>query len=638
MRCRFRLVVANQTSGISRFEGTTEYSLPLLKDFFNLVVGRFYHCFSQYFQNRYCLFPKTIPSGMLCCQIFFLLSLWLLAVEVMAASPAATPLLIYSDITSGPNSGGENNKGIYLSVFGKNLGGKGLGSRIKLFIGGVEVDNYRGLTASKGRPDVQQLSVQIGALGNPIKGEVLKIKALVDGVESIGDLTFIVNPGRIFFIDNIKGNDRTAVIGDITHPFRHVQSARLEDGAWGQVRAGDFMVMRGTGLAWTDKGYQNYFLRICNKSGSAATGALGTGAISLMGYPGEDVFINQPYDRVLEQSGSTGAISAINGLSFPGMGQWVTVSNLRIESGGHDGPINLEIKGSHWRIVNNELTAATAISNIDAKAAGIAGNGDAQVWLGNRIHDVYCGPAGEGPLQNHGIYIDGAGDYDIGYNLIEHIPGGSGFQTYVNGTSGSDTTGNIRLHHNMIRDVGKHGINLADGSKNNIIVFNNIVSSTRYAGVRINSRTLHGARIYNNTFYLTNTARREKYGAIMNDWLLPEDALDFQNNLIVPSPGTAYTGGTMGFFGKVGIVYRNFWHGAGKVPEFDSYPQSGVLGFVDEGKDFHLRPESWAVDAGSPAVSRIVTDDYDLTTQRPQGLGFDIGAYELKRQALPQLH
>ncbi len=38
------------------------------------------------------------------------------------------PLILYTDITSGPNTGGENNKGIYLSIFGKNFGGSGLGT------------------------------------------------------------------------------------------------------------------------------------------------------------------------------------------------------------------------------------------------------------------------------------------------------------------------------------------------------------------------------------------------------------------------------------------------------------------------------------------------------------------------------
>ncbi|TFW09436.1 right-handed parallel beta-helix repeat-containing protein [Oxalobacteraceae bacterium OM1] len=543
---------------------------------------------------------------------------------------AKRPVLVYTDIVSGPNSGGENNKGIYLSLFGKNFGSGGLGTRLRVYIGGAEVGDYRALGVARGRHDIQQITVQVGALGNPKPGMPLPIKVVVDGIASNDDLSFTVNPGRILFVDNVKGDDRTAVPGDIRRPFRHAQTARLSEGAWGQAGPGDFIVLRGTGQPWTDRGYQNYFLRTRDKSGSLPAGTPGTGPIGIMGYPGEDVFIYAPYDAKLEEGGATGAISAVNGLSFPGLGQWFTVTNLRVEGGGHDGAVNVQIHGDHWRVVNNELTAATAVRNIDAKAGGIVGNGKGEVWLGNWIHDVYCGPAGGGPLQNHGIYIDGDGDYEIAYNVIERIPGGSGFQTYVNGSNGSDTTGNVSLHHNLIDGVGKHGINLADGTRENVRIYNNVVRNTAQAGLRLNTMVLSNARVYNNTFYYTNLLRKPGYGALMNDWRLPLRALDLQNNIFVPSPGTELTGGTVGLSSLSGTIHRNFWHGD-KPPVFDSYAQSGTLRFADPDRDLHLRPGSWAIDAGSPAVATLVKNDYDITTRRPQGLAYDIGAYELQK-------
>ena len=35
---------------------------------------------------------------------------------------AAAPVIFYSDLESGPKTGGENNKGAYVTVFGKNFG------------------------------------------------------------------------------------------------------------------------------------------------------------------------------------------------------------------------------------------------------------------------------------------------------------------------------------------------------------------------------------------------------------------------------------------------------------------------------------------------------------------------------------
>src|SRR5579863_8223990 len=155
---------------------------------------------------------------------------------------AGAPVVLYTDVLSGPNSGGENNQGAYLSIFGKNFGSTGLGSTVKVTIGGVAVNNYRYLGASLGRPDIQQISVQVGALGNPTPGSALPIQVTVNGVASNTDQTFTVNPGRMLFVDNVQGNDATAVPGDITHPYRHVQTGDLSQGAWGQLRPGDTIV------------------------------------------------------------------------------------------------------------------------------------------------------------------------------------------------------------------------------------------------------------------------------------------------------------------------------------------------------------------------------------------------------------
>src|SRR5712671_6452792 len=171
-------------------------------------------------------------------------SLTAFSISVTAAPPpppppvaGSGPLVLYTDLISGPNSGGENNKGAYRSIFGKNFGSSGMGTTVKAFIGGVEVGGYRYLGPSKGRSDIQQLTVQVGPLGNPALGTALPIQVTVSGVASNTDQTFMVNPGRMLFVDNLKGNDRKAIVGDITHPFRHVQTSDLA-GAWGEPQPG----------------------------------------------------------------------------------------------------------------------------------------------------------------------------------------------------------------------------------------------------------------------------------------------------------------------------------------------------------------------------------------------------------------
>src|SRR6266480_5399849 len=91
-------------------------------------------------------------------SIFLTLTFIILTFSMPAlAATITTPLVLYTDILSGPNSGGENNKGAYLSIFGKNFGATGLGTTTKVYINNVEVDNYRYLGTSHGRTDIQQI-------------------------------------------------------------------------------------------------------------------------------------------------------------------------------------------------------------------------------------------------------------------------------------------------------------------------------------------------------------------------------------------------------------------------------------------------------------------------------------------------
>jgi hypothetical protein len=535
-----------------------------------------------------------------------------------AVVPAGAPIVLYADLVSGPNTGGEDNDGAYLSIFGKNFGAAGLGSSVRVYVGGVEVTRYLYLGVSRGRPDIQQIAVQIGSLGNPSPGTPLPIKVVVDGSVSNTDQTFSINPGRILYVDNVRGNDSTAVIGDINHPFRHVQTPNLDQGAWGRVRPGDIIVMRGTGTPWTDVGFQKYFIRYRNKSGSAPAGRAGTGAIALLGYPTEDVYI----DGTLAQGMTAGCIAAVNGQAFPGMGQWAVISNLRISCEGWDGPINQEIEGNYWRVINNDLSAPTApTSGASApKMAAVTGNGVGSVWLGNRLHDIQ-GSSGE----CHGVYIDGNGSYEIAYNLIDHIRSGNGLQTYANGTNGSGAVDNVYVHHNLIHDVAKHGINISDGSRNNFVVYDNVIYNVAFAAVRFNTVDLKDALIYHNTFYNTNTSGDGLYAVLTNDWNLPAHALFFANNILRPARNTRYLGGSVGLASFPGTITHNLFYGGADRPSgsdaLEADPQ-----FVDAaGYDFHLETASPAIGAGTPAVPRAATTDYDVSARDPRRI--DVGAF-----------
>ncbi len=575
-------------------------------------------------------------------------------------SSGVAPVVLYTDITSGPTSGGENNRGIYLSVFGKNFGSSGLGSTVKVFINNVEVDNYRSLGPARGRPDIQQITVQVGALGSPPIRTPLPIKVVVGTAISNTDQTFTVNPGNIYFVDNVNGFDTsdTTTGGTFAAPFKTVQrsggvsgsfqiTSAAQGGAWGRVRAGDFIVLRGG--TYREIGFPNsagtegYFLQALNKSGCsigtncAQGGGTSSGPIAILGFPGETAFIDRTNTRGNANFGGgiSGADSVRQG---SGYGAWITVANVKIESGFTDGPINVQKGednplGANWRVVNNELTAASCATSTLCRAGAIAGGGVGNYWVGNYGHDIFDQPDASTSLENHGIYIGGGGTFEIAYNVFDRIPGGNGIQVQ----SFYTTVTSLRIHHNVIRNVGKHGLNFAAGIVGGVVVWNNVIADTDYAGVRFADDATRNLKIYNNTFYNTGRLGNPASGAALtNDTNAAAGMFEIRNNIFWAGAASGYNSGCCngGFGGGSTVATNNLWFGAGAPPSFDTASRTGNPVFVSAGFDFHVTSASPAIDNGSSAVAAVVVDDFDIATTaqqrtlRPAGAAFDIGAYE----------
>jgi hypothetical protein len=605
--------------------------------------------------SRVAHFPATLLLS--CCLLGLSASPGVRAAGPDSPSPA--PLVLYTDITSGPNSGGENNKGIYLSIFGVGFGSSL--SSVKVLIGGAEVDNYRYLGPSRGRPDVQQITVQVGALGNPPAGSPLPVQVVVDGAGSNTDQTFTVNPGNIYFVaPNGVDTNGTRGGGTFEAPFRTVQKpagVRLAfmiapasvGGAFARVQAGDFIVLRqGTysDVGFGGSGGEGYFMQTLNKSGCplgvrcAQGGGSGTGPITLMGYPGETAFIDRT-NHLGDHKFGGGISSADSARQALGYGAWWNIVDLKIESGFYDGPIDTQRGdqnplGGHWRIVNNELSADSCQINI-CRAGAIAGAGSGEFWVGNYAHDVYDKPSAGSALENHGVYIIGAGSFEIAYNTFARIVGGNGIQIYS-----PVFVDDVSIHHNIIHDVGKHGLNIVDGSRNNIVIWSNLVYNTAYAGVRLGSDELHDLKLYNNTFYNTGMmGDTPSSGSLTNDMSAGKDQLDIRNNIFWPHPGSGYNrgAGNAELAGPIGPISHNLWYGgSGANPgagfSSDSLNADPRFASVTPGReDFHLQDDSPALAGGTRAVAALVTTDIELRTvtqsngPREPADSFHIGAY-----------
>jgi len=195
----------------------------------------------------------------------------------------------------------------------------------------------------------------------------------------------------------------------------------------------------------------------------------------------------------------------------------------------------------------------------------------------------------------------------------------------------STTLHNISIYNNRIFG-NKSGITISNelsGYSNNITVYNNIINCTdsNFPGLTIaesaGNNTKENISVLFNTFYGNqySIGIYEKHENVFN--------LTIANN-IIDNDG-AGTGIYMKYDTTKYTVVNNLFNvstselwGVGAI--------NASPGFVNPGTDFHLTASSDAIDAADEdyisSLYATVTDDFNGTS-RPQGTGYDIGAYEL---------
>lgn len=560
------------------------------------------------------------------------------------------PVILFTDITSGPSSGGEGNNGAYLSIFGFNFGNPAsLGTATKVYINDVEVARYMFMKNARAQtmPNVraiQQISVQIGALGGATAGIDYPIRVSVSGNNSNTDKMFMIQPGDIFYVDNINGVE-IGIPGDPANPYRYVQSKTGIKGVLNDFAGpGDFVVMRGTGTPWKDLvggAGQERFVRFIDIAGNAPDGTPDNGPITIMGYPGEDVLIQCQNDTRCGIHGVDGYAS----IALANSSDWITISNLRIRGGGprvKDGPINLQHRSDNWRVVNNELFDwnGNAIENKniggtryqEARAGGITGDGNNVEILGNHIHDI------NGGTKNHGIYVDGgAQDWEIAYNNIGCSFGGNIIQTFDSGGYGNMT--NINVHHNLLHHGTRYGVNFSDGTASGKI-YDNVIYNTAAGALRFSTASGTSIHAVHNTVYNSCLLQGLNYldssptnkipanaDAIANDW--SGNNINIINNIIFStSKCTSYFGNT-GSLGTM-VLDNNLYYGLapGSTPgqDVNAVEAAPLFKSILLG-DFRVVPGSPVIDASAPFAAFAIPTDF-LSNARSVGANTDIGATE----------
>ena len=501
-----------------------------------------------------------------------------------ALAQAQTPRVIFSDLQSGPNSGGLNSKGAIVTVYGFGFGASRGTSSVT--IGGAAADNYLLWSDTK-------ISFQLGSAA--VSGNIV---AHVAGTASNGT-AFTVRPGRIYFVSP-TGNDANA--GTAAAPWHSVVKAK------NTVVAGDIIyLMNGVNETGLESSSATLALA---KSGSASL------PIALIAYPGATATIGSATGQ---QYGirTTAASSywVLAGLTLRGSFSALNVAN-----------------SSNWRVVGNDISCPNGSGS--GACADFSGVTNMKVYR-NRVHDVGSTTSTSLKLYQGVLFDAGSNGIDFGWNEIANVRSCRALQF----SSDTGKLYNLTVDNNLIHDSRCDGINFAtvDPALGAVRAYNNVIYragtgpapgglESNYACINVGAAGSAAVLLQNNTLYDCGRRANGDSGAIS-----ASAAVTVVNNIIMAAAsGEQYLAPnslTTRFSGS-----NNLFFGAGAAPAFSTASIHADPKFVDPANaNFQLLSGSPAIDHG---VSTGITRDA-LQALRPSGAAYDMGAYEFTTAVAP---
>jgi hypothetical protein len=269
-------------------------------------------------------------------------------------------------------------------------------------------------------------------------------------------------------------------------------------------------------------------------------------------------------------------------------------------------------------VTGNEIVRACTGGH--QETISVAGTDGFEV-SGNVVHDS---------ADQEGICIkDGSMNGTVHDNLVFDVPE---VGIYIDAWDTPRTSG-ISIYRNTVHDNGNGILTASEtgGFLEDVSIFNNLVYHNEFYGIAVTrngTAPLHPARgitIVNNTVW--NNGYTWGGGIAVDN----PDATEVvvRNNIV--SDNLSFQLALSGDVPSGAVTFdHNLVDGYRGNPEGEIYGDDYVEGdplFVDPaGGDFHLRAGSPAVDAGS--ADGAPGWDFDGVA-RPQGGGYDIGAYEL---------
>jgi len=506
--------------------------------------------------------------------------------SLAAVSP---PALFFTDLESGPNTGGQDDLGVFITIWGEGFGASRGNSTVTL--GGHEVGRYvvwgADNAAARG---LDMIVVQPGP--TTTSGDLI----VTVGGRPSNPLAFTVRAGQIYFVIPGAPNAADANPGTFAQPFQTIYHPRTLS------QAGDVVYIKGGVFSQLDPNNPGWDT-ILSLDGNDATTGSADRPVAWIGYPGDPPTLGNALAR-----------RGILMLTSSGNSYYVIANMIFTES---QNPISLY--GTGHRIVGNVLRDGafddTGAISIDGECTGFR-------IFGNLLQRN--GTPGE--KLHHAIYLGGYGsntDIDIGWNQIQDQHGGRAIQLF--GHLDGDWINQVRIHDNLVTGAELNNIVIGgtDGSTEvigTIEVYNNIFAGAGEEGLRINDPN-GTISIQHNVFYNNTIAQifLQRAGAGL---------ITLENNIVYPEAGQDYIEFDPATSSTAFSARHNLYYNAGSAPSWDADSVNANPLFVNAAaSDFHLQNLSPAIDSG---ISTGRGRDYEGTT-RPQGRTYDIGVYEFRQ-------
>jgi hypothetical protein len=502
------------------------------------------------------------------------------------AEAARPPAVLFTDLPSGPVTGGVHGHGAPVAIFGTGFGATRGTSTVT--IGGIEVASY--LVWGEHNAHNPTLDLIVVEPGSAVTGG--QVVVTVNGQTSSPSATFTATAGEVYVIAPTGSDTATCRLATPCLTLSHVLTSLMRPGDVTLARGGDYDERE----VWVRDDYGH--------SGTAAQPK------AVVRYPGEEpLFANAARPVIVDAN-------------------YIVLSGLRFANGKSVG-----VGGESVGRRGNRLVDLTFIGVIAWDAIGL--HGDDNVLAGN-VCQVSGSTVG---TQGHCYYISFGSGNVLRYNIGTGAPG-YGIHVFDQRRQAMDirrVISDLVLEGNILSgSTQRSGMILAmedEGGLGNVIdgvvVRNNIFTGNNHLGLVVSGR-VRNVQVLNNTF-----ARNGRQGLHVASQTTVS-GVTVQNNLFDEGPGGACTSNCswyqpahveIGGLAQMVSLSTNFYAaGLGVIGAVDTSPVSGTVAFLDA-PAFDYRPAagSAVIDAGL-ALAAVPADYTGLT--RPRGASFDIGAFE----------